>query len=332
MSNNADRSPLERRVRITLVSLLVVVVGGAAIWWFASRPPSGPIVRLAIVPAAYYLPLMVANDQKMFERHGLRSEIVSFNSNTDMINSLIKGDTDVSALGSGGAFPLEAASPGKVRFVYGQNCSSYSLIVSKSSSIQTIEDLRGKRIGTWQSPTPRAFLHLVLDSRIGPKAFQTNPVDFKYLNQNLKSGAVDALFDTDVYTQAAIQSGEARYLARNPMEQFVLRPFFNGGGLVLRDLAQRKPDIAKVVDAVMSEAVGYIQSHDAEARKVMLKYIDGLDEAVALAAPMDQFVQLHQLDLNGAQKVADLIFDLPPDEQTGKKLLPRKIEVAPMFR
>jgi ABC-type nitrate/sulfonate/bicarbonate transport system substrate-binding protein len=115
MTISADRSPLERRVRIALVLLLAAVVSGGAIWWFVSRRPSGPVVRLAIVPAAYYLPLMVASDQKLFERHGLRSEVVSFNSNTDMINSLIKGETDVSALGSGGAFPLEATSPGKVR-------------------------------------------------------------------------------------------------------------------------------------------------------------------------------------------------------------------------
>ena len=56
--------------------------------------------------------------------------------------------------------------------------------------------------------------------------------------------------------------------------------------MVLRDLAQRKPDIAKVVDAVMSEAVGYIQSHDAEAvsythldvykRQDQSSYLDGL--------------------------------------------------------
>jgi ABC-type nitrate/sulfonate/bicarbonate transport system substrate-binding protein len=319
-------------VRIALVSLTTVAVGGAAIWWFASRPPSGPIVRLAIVPAAYYLPLMVAHDQKLFERHGFRSTIESFNSNTDMINSLIKGDTDVSALGSGGAFPLEAISPGKVRFVYGQNSSSYSLVVPKSSPIQNIEDLRGKRIGTWQSPTPRAFLHLILDSRIGPKAFEINPVDFKYLNQNLKSGAVDALLNTDVYTQAAIESGEARYLSRNPMEEFVLKPFFNGGGLVLRDIAQRKPDIARVVDAVMSEAVTYIQLHEADARKSMTRHIEKLSETVALAAPLDRFVQLPHVDLNGAQRVADLLSDLPPDEQTGKKLLPRRIDVVPMFR
>jgi hypothetical protein len=64
----------------------------------------------------------------------------------------------------------------------------------------------------------------------------------------------------------------------------------------------------------------------------MTRHIEKLSETVALAAPLDRFVQLPHVDLNGAQRVADLLSDLPPDEQTGKKLLPRRIDVVPMFR
>jgi ABC-type nitrate/sulfonate/bicarbonate transport system substrate-binding protein len=315
------RSPRNRIILIIAVALLV-----ATSWFFIQRRGvvvDKKVVRLAAVPAAYYLPLMVAHDRNLFSKYGLRSELILFNNNNDMMNALLHGDADVSGLGSGGAFSLEAQSPGKVRFIYGQNNRSYSLIVPTQSKIQSLEDLRGKKIGTWPSPTSRVALHLILDSRIGADGFEITPVEFRFLNQAMKGGDVDALFNTDVFTEQAIQSGDARYLSRIPLEEYVKRPFFNGGGLIMRDLETRKPDAARFVGQVLEEAVKFIQEHESEARQSLVTHVN-VTTTIAAKAPLDDFILLSKVDIPAAQEVAELL------HKNGA--VPKQVNIEPMFR
>lgn len=311
--------------KLLTLTLAIVLVAGVFVLLLKRAPPpeEKEVVRLAGVTAAYYLPLMVAHDKDLFAKYGLKSDLILFNNNNDMMNALLHGDADVSALGSGGAFSLEAQSPGKVRFIYGQNNHSYSLIVPMQSKIQSLEDLRGKKIGTWPSPTPRVALHLLLDSRIGHQGFEIIPVEFRFLNQTMKRGDVDALFNTDVFTEQAIQSGDARYLSQVPLEQYVKRPFFNGGGLVTRDLETRKPKVAHAVIQVFEEAVRFIKENEAEARRSLITHVNVTPE-VAAKAPMDQFILLSEVDLQAAQEVADLLYK--------HGAVPKQVNVEPMFQ
>jgi NitT/TauT family transport system substrate-binding protein len=266
---------------------------------------------------------MVAHDQHLFEKHGLKSEVLVFNNTTDMMNALLHGDADVSGLGSGGVFPLETASPGRVRFVYAQNNKSYSLLVAKDSRIEKLEDLRGKKIGTWMSPTPRALLHLILDPRLGRDGFEIVPIEFRFLNMALQRGDVDALFSTDTFIQEAIETGQTRYLSRLPLDEYVLQPFFSGGGLVQRDLETRRPDVYRATLGVMREAVEFIRNHNAEARRSLMTHAH-VSETVAERTPVDDYLLLEEVDLVNAQRVADLLFE--------QRVLERKMDVAPLFR
>lgn len=326
MVNSTDRSSSTKRIALTIGILLVLSVGviiGWKIYTRKQKPQEPNVVHLAAVPAAFYLPLMVAHDQHLFEKYGLKSDLILYNNNNDMMNAVLHGDADLAGLGSGGAFPLEIASPGRVRFVYGQNNRSYSFIVPGNSSITKLEDLRGKKIGTWPSPTPQALLHLMLDQKLGKDGFEIVPFEFRFLNQALKKGEVDALFDTDVFTQQAIDLDGNKFLSKIPVEEYVLKPFFNGGGLVQRDLEARRPEIYRAIMNVMKDAVAFIQTHEAEARHSLVIHI-GVTEEVARKAPIDQFIQLEAVDLSNAQRVADLFFE--------QKVLTKKVDVSPMFR
>ena len=145
--------------------------------------PLPRVVRLAVSQAAFYLPLMVAYDQKLFESHGLASDLIFFNNTNDVINAFLRGDAEVAAIGSGGVFALEAASPGRVRLIYGQENKSYSLIVPAGSQVSKLQDLQGKRIVTWPSPTPKVFLKLILEPRIGKEGYSLTQVDQRFLLQ-----------------------------------------------------------------------------------------------------------------------------------------------------
>jgi ABC-type nitrate/sulfonate/bicarbonate transport system substrate-binding protein len=279
------------------------------------------IIRLAGVTAAFYLPLMVAHDEKLFEKYGYSSELTLFNNNNDMMNALLHGDADVSALGSGGAFALEAQSPGRVRFVYGQNNRSYSLLVPTNSRISSLGGLKGKRIGTWPSPTPPVLLHLLLDKPTGSQ-FEIVPIEFRFMNQALKRGEVDALFNTDVFTQQAVESSAAQFLSKFPLEEYVMKPFFNGGGLVLGDLEAQRPGMSKAINGALEDAVKMINDQPSVIQRALIKNL-GVSPSVASAAPVDEFILVRNVDITKAQAVADIF------RKSG--VLSKAIDVGHMF-
>jgi ABC-type nitrate/sulfonate/bicarbonate transport system substrate-binding protein len=262
------------------------------------------IIRLAGVTASFYLPLMVAHDENLFKAYGFSSDIRLFNNNNDMMNALLHGDADVSALGSGGAFALEAQSPGRVKFIYGQNNRSYSILVRSNSNISSLEALRGKKIGTWPSPTPPVLLHLLLDKPTS-KSFEIVPIEFRFMNQALKNGDVDALLNTDVFTQQAVDSKIAKFLSKYPLEEYVMNPFFNGGGLILSDIDRTSPEMSRAIRAGLADAITIINKRPEVARRALVRNL-GVSQAVANAAPVDEFVLNSEVDLAKAQSVADM--------------------------
>lgn len=321
---------LNRRKSIKFFSLILVGIIALLLsifvpYWktLLNQNQSEQVVKLAIVRSAFYLPLMVAHDQKFFSKYNLKSEIVLFNNVNDMLNSLLKGDTDVTALGSGGAFALESKFPKRIKFIYGQNNLSYSFVVPKNSLIKSLDDLKGKKIGTWPSPTSKVLLNLLLDDRIGKNSYQIIPIEHRFLNQTLKKGDVEALFNTDVFTQQAISLGDARYLSKLPLEEYVLKPFFNGGGLVDRNIINNNPRLFKAIQSVSDESISFIRSHNVEARKSLITHI-GVSEEIASKSPVDRFLYIDEVDVVQAQKLSEIF------QKRG--VFSQKISVESMFR
>lgn len=294
------------RIRHLILSISLFVVAISSTQGCSEQPRrTERQITIAAVPAAFYLPLMVAHDQGFFEELGYTTDLVIFNSVNDQMNAVLRGDADLGGIGSGGLFALEAQSPGTVQLVYGQNNRSYSFLVRPDSEIDDYEALRGKRIGTWPSPTPQVFIHLLLDPILGRDGFSIVPIEFRFLGQGLKSGDVDALFNTDVFTQQAIELGVATYLSRYPLED-LKKPFFNGGGIVRKDLQTRRPGVYDAIQKALPEVLSFIETQNEAARRSLVRHV-GVSESVAMNAPMDAFVSSDRIDLRKAQQVADLL-------------------------
>jgi ABC-type nitrate/sulfonate/bicarbonate transport system substrate-binding protein len=112
-----------------------------------------PVVRMGVVPAAYYLPVFVVQERGLLRKRGYTSKVEIFAKNTDMMDAFLEGNLEFTAQSSGTMFPLESRHPNRFRFIYGQNNKSYSFIVPTNSEIKSLKDLKGKRVVTWPSPT-----------------------------------------------------------------------------------------------------------------------------------------------------------------------------------
>lgn len=280
--------------------------------WLAGcdrRPSQGEHVRIAVNPTAFFLPLLVAHDQGFFAAHGLSSEILMLNSTSEATNAFLSGNAELSALGSGGLLFLDEQSRGRVKLMYVQFNRSYALLVPKDSAIRSVDDLRNKRIGVWPSPTPEIFLRMILEPRLGVNAATVVPIESRFLHQALVRGEIDAIFAADVHARTSLNTGTTRYLSEFPMEEFVQKPFFHGGGLLRTDYIAQHPDAARRIQAALEDAIAFIATHESQARESIVRHVK-VDRDVAMTTAIDRFETVNDTNLALGQQVADRLTTL----------------------
>lgn len=283
---------------------------------------SKPHIRISVSPAAFFLPLIVAHDERLFEKHGVASELIVLNSTSVALTYFLRGDAELTAVGSGGAFLLENESPGRFRFVYGQHCRSYSLLVTRESPIKSFLDLNHKMIGTWPSPTPRVLLSFLAAQENPAPEFELIPIESQLLHQALVTGQVDAAFVTDVHVANSLATGATKYLSKNPLAK-VVDPFFNGGGIVSSAWERSHPQAAVRIRAALEEAIDLIATDRSKATKSLVKHL-GVEDAVAANAEIDDFVKLDNLKMLDVTKVLQLFKDA--------RLVAKDLDVSSTFR
>ena len=314
---------MSKKITIAILIVTALVAGIFLLQKDQKRESqTGEKIKVGVVPSAYYLPIFVAKEKGFFEQNGFNAEVVIFNNNSDMLNAFLRGDVDTTAQSGGSLFPLEATSPGKFKFIYGQNNLSYSFVVRNDSSIKSLNDLKGKRIGTWPSPTARVFVKLVLKKYFDPREVEIVPLDFKLLNQALEQKQVDAGFNTDIFTETGIQNGISKYLVKHPMRDEVINPTFNGGGIVSSELIKSNPQKAERIKKSFEQAIEYIRQNPEEARKIILKFVS-VDEKIALTAPLDDYLKVNEINIDKAQELADILY--------GEKLMDKAIKFSDLI-
>ena len=113
------------------------------------------------------IPLLIAQEQGLFAKHGLEARIVLIRGAPTLVASLISGDLEVGY--TGGPAVVGAAAQGIYLRILSSISSRLTHTLIANPSIKTAEQLRGKRMGiqsiggsTWMH-TMLALEHLGLD-------------------------------------------------------------------------------------------------------------------------------------------------------------------------
>ena len=298
--------------RLSFSSLFGLVAALGLLFAFGCKKPDPITVTAAYVPAGFYLPFLVAEDRKLFEARGYRLVLTRFNSNSDMINAFLNRQLDTTAQGAFTIFPLSVSQPNSVKFLYGQYCRSYHLVVPKDGAVRSVADLKGKTIGPWQSPTAEAGRKILLaKAGVPPEECRIVRFGVDQVASQLLNGTVDAIFHFDIPVENLIQTGKFQYLKKSALDDVLpptdgqATPVFNGGGLIHPDLPAKDPNKARVIREVLEESVRFIRQNPAEARKILGKLL-GAPDAVAQGAVLDEFGLIDDRLLASADRTWDL--------------------------
>ena len=300
------------RSRLLLFGIAVLVAAVSVGIWIASPRRAPEEVRVAYPPIIPSLPLFVAREQHFFEKQNLKIKLLPLSSSNDLVNALVAGQADM--LPAVSLIPivhLEIQEPGKVRVFshsrMNENNALDKILVKENSTLRTLPDLQGRKIGVFPGTAPQKMLAAFLKNH-GVNADAISFVQLAPQAQlsSLESGAVDALFSYEPVTTTALVHGGYRVLFGSVYAD-LLNPCPIGVSVIARDFERSKPEPARRSVEALQAGITYMQANPKLARSLLPGFTK-LPPEIAERVNISEVTLQNQMDIANLQAFVNLLY------------------------
>lgn len=189
--------------------------------------------------------------------------VFSFTNPADQKTALLAGSLDM--CGTTLAHAIHSASLGQPIVIVASLCNKCSaLVVKKDGPIQSVSDLKGKKIGYVPGTMHEILLRETL-SRNGlspEKDVQMIRVDFFDMGLALARGGIDAFLSGEPFPTITVVEGYGRILSYPYYDETI--GTINAGMIVRRDTIETDPERVLQLVKAHAEATEYLKNHPEE--------------------------------------------------------------------
>src|SRR6266508_3671038 len=202
------------------------------------------------------IPLLIAQEQGLFAKHGIEARIVLIKGAPILVASLISGDLEVGY--TGGTSVLGAAAQGPYLKILSSISSKLTHTMLAHPRLKRPEELRGKRFGI-QSMGGTTWMHTILGLEyvgLDVKRDNINILmigDSVLIGQALEAGRVDAAVLDGVLARRLISKGFSVIVDLTPANI----PMVNQAVVVAPDFVQKRPELAERILMVLVDSLAY---------------------------------------------------------------------------
>jgi NitT/TauT family transport system substrate-binding protein len=258
---------------------------GFAVLALASEATAQDTVRIGVGVDPSFTTWWVAKDRGFFAKYNVNAEIVQFSGGPDLADATMAGEMDFGSSGTATWMPRFVRSDALL--IVGTMATStdnFKMVAYKS--IKTLEDLKGKKLGTIAGSTIDYLWALVAQKLNVPEsALDLIPVTPPELPAALDRGDVQAFFSWEPWPSKSVEiSGKDKvHILASSGDVGYFQSFIVVGN---KKFIQAHPDLTVRVLAAMRDASDYLATEHAEAIKIaaarnkmtpqMAEYILGL--------------------------------------------------------
>jgi NitT/TauT family transport system substrate-binding protein len=317
--------------RVILILLVLLLMAGGGL---GCSQPSQAEVRIGyLLGDLHQISFAVALEKGFFKDAGIEvKEVGPFDAGPAEMNALEADQEDMGWVGMPPAI-LAAARKVELSIVAGVNSEGSALVVN--SAINSVADLRGKKIAT---PQPGSIQYVLLGMLLAKNNMSSRDLEILAgtikppdMPGALETGRIDGYIIWEPYAAAAVVRGAGKVL----VESKDIWPGHPCCVVVVRkDFAQQNPEAVAGVVAAHKRATEFIQKNPAEAKKIAVKFtkLDAstIDEAWPRviydtkvdAAATEQFVkEIINLGTSGAVQPIIKPEDVPDTSAFVSKLI-----------
>ena len=326
---------------ITLISVLLLAFGLAGCGKDKAEKPGDDksaektAVEIGMLKLTSSAPLFIALEKGFFEEEGLDAKAKWFEAAQPISVATAGGDVQVGATGITASLYNMVASGEKLVIVADkgreqEGYSSSALLVPNDSTVATIEDLKGKKIGITQTGST---YHYMVGRLLEVHGLTTDDVELVPLNsipglmETLESKQVDAILLNEPNVSRVVSEGYGKVISQvgEEIEYQTSGIFFSKNFAANTDAATKfLKAYAKATryyyDAVLNKVDGEIvpgENYD-EVVKIIAKYTDQEEELIKKGLPY--------MDRDGKLLTSDIQTQI--DWYTKQKLIDGSIDSA----
>jgi ABC-type nitrate/sulfonate/bicarbonate transport system substrate-binding protein len=301
------------RSAVTYVALMCFIIFTP--FACSKKQPDGKTpVRIGYLNIVASLPLFVAEEKGFFKEAGIQYETTVVATSNQLVDAIVAGNLDCYIESS--AVPVlavELQSPGKLKVFSVSEITSQApfdaLLVKEDSSIRTLSDLSGKRIGVFPGSTATNLLKKYLkDQGVDVSSIAFVPLPPANQLTALIEGSVDALHAYEPTTAIAMAKGGVRQLFGSAYAA-MLSPNPQGVAAVSAEFIKKHPDTAAKVVSAFERAMVFMKERDAETRQILAKKM-GLSEDVVKHCVFLYMLPHNQIPVDIFQRYSDMLTDL----------------------
>ena len=317
-SNASAPAGATSRRRLLKGGVAATVLG--AIGARQARAQAGPKIRIGYWPIAAGLPFYAAIELGYFKEAGLDVEPLKFAAAQQVMEAVLAGRSDGTANGTGsanvaigelaqpGTFKIFASNPSNVQHVLDE------FLVPAASTVKTIAELSGKRVGSGPGIQNVTLAKTVLE-RAGAKGFTVVELPIAQHVASLAAGQIEGCYTLEPTGTIGRLNGTTRMLEAGVISRYVLgdamAPWFGGTAALSSSFIAKHPAEAKKFVAAYARGIALVRNKPVEARQYLKGYtpIEGpLTGEVPLAA-YTLYNEFTAKDIGYFQKFFDLFSD-----------------------
>jgi NitT/TauT family transport system substrate-binding protein len=237
-------------------------------------------IRVGYCPNLTHAQALIGMSQKKFEA-ALGPEVMLetriFNAGPSGVEALFAGALDIAYLGPGPAINAYVRSKGDFKIIAGAAEGGAGLVVQKDLSIQTLQDLRDKTIGTpqlgnTQDITARAWFKkqgFTLKEKGG--TLKILPIANPDQMTLFMSKELDAVWTVEPWISRLLAKKNAQFFLdeRQVWKPITGGPFCTAVVLVNKAFLEKNPDLVEQWIKVHWEITQWIEAHPEQAKTIM---------------------------------------------------------------
>lgn len=172
--------------------------------------------RIGWVFAMANAPVLIAEKKEFFKQQGIDVEIISFTSGPIVQKALVAGELDMAYIGSPPVYHWYSRGL-KSKILAKVNYGQAAVLASKESGINTLADLRGKKMagvrkGSGMDVLLRGYVLGEAAKLVPDKDVRVVPMPSGNMGPALEAGVVDAAFIWEPFTSKYLLRGKSKLI------------------------------------------------------------------------------------------------------------------------
>lgn len=338
MAKNSNTTQLFEHTSISRRSLLkgsaALTASIATIGFPSIVKAETSTIRIGYWPLASGLPFYVAVEKGYFKDAGINVEVQRHAGAQQVMEAMLSGRCDGSAngVGSGNLAVGELAAPGSFKIV----CSNYSnkefvldeILIPASSTVTSLKELEGKRIGTGPGIQNITMCKAILDGA-GVKNARVIELPIAQHVASLAAGQIDACYTLEPTGTVGRLNGSTKILETAVVSKYTLgdanAPWYGGTAAVTSTIIKKDKKLVDAYIAAYDRGVKFIRENPDASRQFFQGYT-AIDKNLTSEVPLSAYTMYNEFtasDISYFQKFFDLYAE--------RKVFAKKLSVESML-